>query len=443
MADCSNTPTPESTGAFNLDSRCFSEVMTSNSDYTTSKASDGKVKKTFAAALREAGQEHVGEWSTNPLVTESNQVIPYAGTNQLFRPLSLPYQVDSASHPNPNDLLPDPSTGYAGELVDVSKFVGYDEIGDFSAYVAENLEGMISGKTSLGNLVTPKVGHVWIVDGYFWERISLGNGIANFKRKLKEYEKEDVQYSARELAIDVRDSEETKLKLVSWNIWGGGARLNFGDGSYANRDYLREVKKNYLSIKPEYIGFQETYTDPTTGSSDYGIYPFSNSYFSLANDFGTNLLYGNTTISSREITESSTVVYSDPPGSGDNEYRSYSRVVINVGTTPVAVYNTHLSFVKSRRTAMIAELISAVQSEPLQRVIIMGDFNAGYTELLDFESYGFTIANKDEFNTNNKGSTWYIDNILYKGFSSLIEKGVVDVPKEVADHKPLFTELEL
>ena len=123
MTNCSNTPTPESTANFDLDSRCFSEAMTSNADYTIARASDGNVKRTFAAALREAGQEHIGEWSTNPLVTESNQVIPYAGTNQLFRPLSLPYQVDSAAHPNPNALLPDPSTGYAGELVDVSKFI--------------------------------------------------------------------------------------------------------------------------------------------------------------------------------------------------------------------------------------------------------------------------------------------------------------------------------
>ena len=105
MADCSNTPTPESTANFDLDSRCFSEAMTSNADYTTAKASDGNVKKTFAAALREAGWEHTGEWSTDPLVNESNQVIPYAGTNQLFRPLSLPYQVDSATNPDPNALL--------------------------------------------------------------------------------------------------------------------------------------------------------------------------------------------------------------------------------------------------------------------------------------------------------------------------------------------------
>ena len=134
MTDLSNFPTPESTANFDLDSRCFSEVMTSNADYTTTRASDGNVKKTFAAALREAGQEHVGEWSTNPEVTSSNQVIPYAGTNQLFRPLSLPYQVDSATNPNPNTLLPDPSTGYAGELVDVSKFTNEEDIYESAGY---------------------------------------------------------------------------------------------------------------------------------------------------------------------------------------------------------------------------------------------------------------------------------------------------------------------
>ena len=121
MADCSNTPTPESTANFDLDSRCFSEAMTSNADYTTAKASDGNVKKTFAAALREAGWEHTGEWSTAPLVNESNQVIPYAGTNQLFRPLSLPYQVDSATNPDPNALL-------GTELVDVSEFTDISSV---------------------------------------------------------------------------------------------------------------------------------------------------------------------------------------------------------------------------------------------------------------------------------------------------------------------------
>ena len=166
MADCSNTPTPESTANFDLDSRCFSEAMTSNADYTTARASDGNVKKTFAAALREAGQDHVGEWSTNPQVTESNQVIPYAGTNQLFRPLSLPYQVDSATNPDPNALLPDPSTGYTGELVDVSRFINQDLLGDYSSYESKNTEELVQGKTLNDEVIVISSGQTWYTQGY-------------------------------------------------------------------------------------------------------------------------------------------------------------------------------------------------------------------------------------------------------------------------------------
>ena len=113
MADCSNTPTPESTANFDLDSRCFSEAMTSNADYTTARASDGGVKKTYAAALRDAGWKSAGEWSTNPLLTEPNQYVFY--NNQRFAPVNLPYQVDSATNPDPNALVP-------GELRDVSSY---------------------------------------------------------------------------------------------------------------------------------------------------------------------------------------------------------------------------------------------------------------------------------------------------------------------------------
>src|SRR5699024_3387003 len=109
-------------------------------------------------------------------------------------------------------------------------------------------------------------------------------------------------------------------------------------------------------------------------------------------------------------------------GNGDNETRGFTRVVIRVGATPIAVYNTHLSYVSSRAANMIQELLTAVQSETVAHIVIMGDFNVNYTFLSVFETEGFTIANKDEFNTNNKGGTWYIDNILYKGFSSLVDK---------------------
>ena len=70
----------------------------------------------------------VGEWSTNPTATKSNEYFSYAGTNQRFRPKSLPYTVNSAAHPDPNVLLPNPATGYAGELVDVSEFTDISSV---------------------------------------------------------------------------------------------------------------------------------------------------------------------------------------------------------------------------------------------------------------------------------------------------------------------------
>ena len=171
MTDCSNTPTPEATSDFGFDTRCFSEVMTSNDDYTTSKASDGKSKKTLAAALRDAGQEHVGEWSTNPEVTASNQVIPYAGTNQLFRPLSLPYQVDSVTNPNPNALLPDPATGYAGELVDVSQFLTSSSLSEYANLsFATVAEAEASTILSLGDRIETRFNNAEIVQQ--WEVVS-------------------------------------------------------------------------------------------------------------------------------------------------------------------------------------------------------------------------------------------------------------------------------
>ena len=115
MADCSNTPTPESTANFDLDSRCFSEVMTSNADYTTSKASDGNSKKTIASSLRDAGWVSVGEWSTNPTLTKPSEYVYL--NNQRFAPVNLPYTVDSVANPDPQVLVD------SGALRDVSSFL--------------------------------------------------------------------------------------------------------------------------------------------------------------------------------------------------------------------------------------------------------------------------------------------------------------------------------
>ena len=254
MADCSNTPTPESTANFDLDSRCFSEAMTSNADYTTARASDGNVKKTFAAALREAGWEHVGEWSTNPLVTESNQVIPYAGTNQLFRPLSIPYQVDSATNPDPNALV-------GTELVDVSQFLSRNEALQMSQlYTADNTSDMVQSTTSGGDVITPEVGQFWSVLGVNYRRVSDLNSLSSFRIETRE-----VEYSNLIEAL----SEQAQLQVGNFVSIAG--HNSSGDGGAARFEVVLSTEEigipnNAGTIKLKRIEGQEQWKAQYAGS---------------------------------------------------------------------------------------------------------------------------------------------------------------------------------
>lgn len=107
------------------------DIETSKLEYT------GQVRETLPALLKKIGLVHTAEWSTNPLVTKSTEVIPYAGTNQLFRPTSLPYQVDSTAHPDPNDLV-------GTELDDVSRFATKSDLYEYSQVSHKSVSDMVS-----------------------------------------------------------------------------------------------------------------------------------------------------------------------------------------------------------------------------------------------------------------------------------------------------------
>ena len=118
MSDCQDYPTVQTIQAFGKDAPCFTEIVTSNADRTTTTASDGQTKKTIAAALRDAGWVNVFY------------------NNQRFAPVNLPYTVDSAANPNPNDLVP-------AELRDISKFLSLDDLSQYTDIVYKS-----SGNTS-------------------------------------------------------------------------------------------------------------------------------------------------------------------------------------------------------------------------------------------------------------------------------------------------------
>ncbi len=100
---------------------------------------------TLSKALQGISWVSVGEWSTNPTITEPNQYVFY--NNQRFAPVNLPYTVDSAAHTDPNDLVP-------SELRDVSQFLTSSELADIGGLTFSTIAAMKSyGNLSDGNKV--------------------------------------------------------------------------------------------------------------------------------------------------------------------------------------------------------------------------------------------------------------------------------------------------
>ncbi|AFV51104.1 tail tubular protein [Vibrio phage VPMS1] len=197
-----------------------------------------------------------GEWSTDPVVTESNQYISYAGTNQRFRPLSLPYHVNSSAHPDPNALLPNPSTGYEGELVDISQFAtvlditaAVDELRDSISYFkCTNESNLALGVTVKGETVPLEEGQVWTVISrgqceFLLEASGSGDGIVSIPvgslfanlveqdyTSVKNLGGEDtLSYNLSQLLKSISTSSiNTKLKLGSNHGYSGNMFLSDG-----------------------------------------------------------------------------------------------------------------------------------------------------------------------------------------------------------------------
>lgn len=108
------------------------------------------------------------------------------------------------------------------------------------------------------------------------------------------------------------------------------------------------------------------------------------------------------------------------------------------------MYVTHLANDDSNvRLAQMSELAVVVAADTASRIIVMGDFNTSVaSDFTALTSIGFTMANNNDVNTSADG-TWYIDNILYKGFSSLVLKAAGTPYTYISDHKMFYAEFEV
>lgn len=269
-------------------------------------------------------------------------------------------------------------------------------------------------------------------------RTTLGEGVPF---KYETYPKDNLN------AITERQSN--RVRVATWNIWGAGAQGNFG--SLGSADRIKALQERWLNQKLDYVGLQECYFNDT-------FYPFSMyTIGSLHTAFvqtcepyesGITILdfdYGTGCVSSGADVKMSGGIYKDSIGSsGDKERRAWTRTETTIRGRKYVIYNTHLSYDRARFTQQQSELNNLLLAETNPQVIVMGDFNHEditlFQPLLDA---GWSMGQNKEFNTNNTGGNWHIDNILYKGFSKRVDRGTQDAPSSLSDHKLFYVELEV
>jgi len=131
--------------------------------------------------LTTLGKTSKGFWDENPTLENENDFVVERSTGNVFGAITLPYQVDSDAHPDPNKLLPDPSTGYAGELVDVSHFIVSENLSDYTNIVYKPSGGKTAFENLIiGNPISAKLNQVVECEnGSLIKRISESSGDAS------------------------------------------------------------------------------------------------------------------------------------------------------------------------------------------------------------------------------------------------------------------------
>lgn len=145
----------------------IADVGTGGPTETVTNPDTGVVVPTLQKTLADLGWTHATPWGTDPLVTEALQVIPY--NNQLFLPNTLPYQVDSTTHPDPNALVP-------SELRDVSKYISSETISNYTNLLFENVQKLKAGELIGGGNAVFEL-HQTLSTGFMSFRVSNVSGI--------------------------------------------------------------------------------------------------------------------------------------------------------------------------------------------------------------------------------------------------------------------------
>ncbi|HGM9835310.1 endonuclease/exonuclease/phosphatase family protein [Proteus mirabilis] len=254
----------------------------------------------------------------------------------------------------------------------------------------------------------------------------------------------DSYYLPTPFYLSNKETLNNTLKIATFNTWVDGSVKEYYGGDYTSKIRLMDLYYELIKSECDFIGMQECYIFPQNPASDFIIKPFKDAFFGYANYIGREWFYGNLSVSRLPFKEKRNVVYAVTPNNVDKEHRAYTRVVIEKNGVDISIYNTHLSLDWYLAELMRDELIQAIQSDINSHIIVMADFNRDDAAFFaPFIGAGFVRGNNEQYNTNNHDGSWFIDEILYKGFSSKLAADIQETPYKLSDHKLFYVELSL
>lgn len=190
------------------------------------------------------------------------------------------------------------------------------------------------------------------------------------------------------------------------------------------------------------VCMQEAYDGPSAHMSNLAVEPYADEAFGYGNVLTdtTNLMVGyragNSTLSVYKLSDEKVIRVTD-----EGTYiRLASRSTVDhpvVGK--IAIYNVHGSWFETAARKLYSDIIADYKALGVSKVIVIGDFNHNTTVpwFSGFTDDGFTIVNNMQYDTRNDGTgSWYIDNIIIKGFTAQDVQVLAPEPS-LADHKML------
>ena len=232
--------------------------------------------------------------------------------------------------------------------------------------------------------------------------------------------------------------EKDTLTIATYNIYGWG---------YPSMSNISNMLK---SVDADVVGLQECNHNVNGGGQDEqlvnaGEYPYSAFY----GGYDSPTVWGGSAMVSRyPLSDVGGKVYD----TNDDTNRAYVRSVIHVGDKEVALYNTHIVWLRdpdeyqAAKAAQIRELIEAVNADPTPYKIITGDMNSD----IDISELDPLLLNFNDANGWN--GTWfetgemdssmkinYLDHILTTTNMEIVDVDMLE--GEPSDHNILYANI--